>query len=65
MLIGDIIICNDLVGMVINMNKEYVTIINDSGDKLTIINSKEIHIIVNRYALCNLIKNKMLGKGKE
>ncbi len=60
--VGDIVICNDLIGIVVAMNNKDLTIrCRDNSYRIISKNSTGLALVCNAYAHCALFYEKLFG----
>ena len=62
--IGDLIICNDVLGTIVDITNNHCIILTDDGSRIKIRKSANINLIANAYSIATLVYNKVLHKCK-
>lgn len=57
---GDIIICNDVLGSVVDHDSKTVSVKVSNGSVVQIYRTANIQVVVNAYALAALVYNKIV-----
>lgn len=60
--VGDVIICNDVLGAVIEIDKSQYTVLLKDGTHTKLNKSANIEIVANAYSIAALIYHKVLKK---
>ena len=62
--IGDLIICNDVLGTIVDITNNHCIILTDDGSRIKIRKSVNINLVANAYSIAALVYNKVLHKCK-
>ena len=62
--IGDLIICNDVLGTIVDITNNHCIILTDDGSRIKIRKSANINLIANAYSIATLVYNKVLHRCK-
>ncbi len=61
--IGDLIICRDVFGMIVNVNDDYYKVLMEDGEERSLLKGKNVTLVTSAYALSAIFYKVLQKRG--